>query len=74
MSYPSRGFEIRANVYTPANFNLKQKIPAIIVAHPNGGTKEQVAGLYAQNLAELGYITIAFDAAYQGAYPDLLRT
>ena len=38
-----------------------------MVAHPNGGVKEQVAGLYAQRLAEQGYITTTADAAYQGA-------
>lgn len=35
-----------------------------MVAHPNGGAKEQVAGLYAQRMAENGYITIAADVAY----------
>ena len=61
------GIEVAANVYTPANFDPSKKYSAIVVAHPNGGVKEQVAGLYAQKLAEQGYVTIAFDAAYQGA-------
>ena len=61
------GIEVAANVYTLANFDPSKKYPTIIVAHPNGGVKEQVAGLYAQKLAEQGYLTIAFDAAYQGA-------
>lgn len=65
--YQLKGLTIAANVYTPANFNPSKKYPAIVVAHPNGGVKEQVAGLYAQKLAEQGYITIAADAAYQGA-------
>lgn len=60
------GIEVVANVYTPTNYDPTKSYPAIVVAHPNGGVKEQVAGLYAQNLAEKGYITIAFDAAYQG--------
>jgi uncharacterized protein len=67
VTYQLNGIKIAANVYTPANFNSNKKYPAIIVAHPNGGVKEQTAGLYAQNLAEQGYITIAADAAYQGA-------
>ncbi|WP_425592678.1 alpha/beta hydrolase [Caldimonas thermodepolymerans] len=67
VNYDLNGLDIAANVYTPANYNPEQEYPAIVVAHPNGGVKEQVAGLYAQRLAEQGYITIAMDAAYQGA-------
>ena len=67
VSYKLNGIEIAANVYTPAGYNPSQKYPAIVVAHPNGGVKEQVAGLYAQHLAELGYIAIAADALFQGA-------
>lgn len=67
VNYMLHGVKIAANVYTPANYNPAKKYPAIVVAHSNGGVKEQVAGLYAQRLAELGYITIAADAAYQGA-------
>lgn len=65
--YSLNGVDIAANVYTPANYDSSKKYPAVVVAHPNGGVKEQTAGLYAQRLAEAGYITIAADAAYQGA-------
>ncbi|WP_303691749.1 alpha/beta hydrolase [Megamonas hypermegale] len=65
--YNLNGLKIAANVYTPAGYDVNKKYPVIVVAHPNGGVKEQVAGLYAQRLAQLGYITIAADAAYQGA-------
>jgi len=67
VTYQLNGLTISANIYTPANYDPKKKYPAVVVAHPNGGVKEQVAGLYAQRLAEQGYITIAADAAYQGA-------
>jgi uncharacterized protein len=67
VSYKLNGIDIAANVYTPANFDTSKTYPALVVAHPNGGVKEQVAGLYAQRLAELGYVTIVADAAYQGA-------
>jgi fermentation-respiration switch protein FrsA (DUF1100 family) len=67
VSYKLNGLDIAANVYTPANYDPKKAYPSIVVAHPNGGVKEQVAGLYAQRLAEQGYITITADAAYQGA-------
>jgi fermentation-respiration switch protein FrsA (DUF1100 family) len=67
VNYTINGIPISANVYTPANFNPGKSYATVVVAHPNGGVKEQVAGLYAQRLAEKGYITIAADAAYQGA-------
>lgn len=67
VTYQLNGLDIAANIYTPAGYDPRKKYPAIVIAHPNGGVKEQVAGLYAQRLAELGYITIAADAAYQGA-------
>lgn len=67
ITYKLHGLDIAANVYTPADYDATKSYPAIVVAHPNGGVKEQVAGLYAQRLAENGYITIAADASYQGA-------
>ncbi len=71
--YKLNGLTIAGNVYTPANFDEKKHYPAVVVAHPNGGVKEQVAGLFAQRLAELGYVTIAADAAYQGASEGMPR-
>ncbi len=67
VTYSLNGLDISANVYTPADYDPSGNYPAVVVAHPNGGVKEQVAGLYAQRLAESGYITIAADASYQGA-------
>lgn len=66
VTYKIKEITIVANVYTPANYDFSKKYPAIVIAHPNGGVKEQVAGLYAQRLAEQGYIAITADAAYQG--------
>ena len=67
VSYTLNGLDIAANVYTPAGYEASKTYPVIVIAHPNGGVKEQVAGLYAQRMADQGYITITADAAYQGA-------
>jgi uncharacterized protein len=74
VNYKLNGLDIAANVYTPANYDPRKTYPTLVVAHPNGGVKEQVAGLYAQRLAEQGYITITADAAYQGASGGLPRS
>lgn len=74
VSYKNKNqIDISANIYTPKNFDENKLYPAVVVAHPNGGVKEQTAGLYAQNLAELGYISIVADAAYQGASGGIPR-
>lgn len=73
VTYQLNGLDIAANVYTPAGYDAGKRYAAVVVAHPNGGVKEQVAGLYAQRLAEQGYVTITADAAYQGASAGLPR-
>jgi len=66
VAYKLNGIDIVANVYTPADYDASKQYPAVVVAHPNGGIKEQTAGLYGQRLAEAGYITLVADASYQG--------
>ena len=46
ITYDLNGLKIAANVYTPADYDPAKRYPALVVAHPNGGVKEQVAGLY----------------------------
>lgn len=67
VTYKLNGLDISANVYTPPDYDPTKTYAAVVVAHPNGGVKEQTAGLYAQRLAEQGYVTMAADASYQGA-------
>lgn len=67
ITYLLGNLHIAANIYLPADYDASKSYAALVVAHPNGGVKEQVAGLYSQLLASQGYICLAFDAAYQGA-------
>lgn len=73
VSYTLKNLKIAAAIYTPANYSSKGSYPALVIAHPNGGVKEQVSGLYAQRLAEQGFIVLVADAAYQGASEGLPR-
>lgn len=58
------GITLAADVYIPKN--ATGKLPAIAVSGPFGAVKEQSSGLYAQTLAERGFLTIAFDPSYTG--------
>lgn len=58
------GITLAADMYTPKN--LQGRLPAIAVSGPFGAVKEQVSGLYAQTMAERGFITIAFDPSFTG--------
>lgn len=57
---------IVGNLYLPPNYDASRKYSAIVVAHPWGGVKEQTSGLYAQQLARKGFVTLAFDASHYG--------
>ena len=58
------GITLAADMYTPKD--AESKLPAIAVSGPFGAVKEQSSGLYAQKMAELGFLTIAFDPSYTG--------
>ncbi|MDO4482286.1 MAG: alpha/beta hydrolase [Bacillota bacterium] len=64
------GITLAADMYTPKE--CTGKMPAIAVSGPFGAVKEQCAGLYAQTMAEKGFVTIAFDPSFtgeSGGYP-----
>lgn len=58
------GITLAADLYEPKN--AADKLPAIAVSGPFGAVKEQASGLYAQNMAERGFLTIAFDPSFTG--------
>jgi len=60
------GLTIAADMYVPINIDRSKKYAALIVGTPYGGVKEQGAGIYAQTMAERGFVAIAFDESYNG--------
>ena len=60
------GIAIAADLYMPKNMDMAKKYAAILVGTPYGGVKEQGAGIYAQTMAERGFIAMAFDESFNG--------
>ena len=60
------GITLVGDLYTPKKMKKNEKLPAIAISGPFGAVKEQSSGLYAQTLAERGFITLAFDPSYTG--------
>ena len=65
------GVTLAADMYTP--HGAKGKLPAIAISGPFGAVKEQSSGLYAQQLAERGFLTIAFDPSFTGGSGGMPR-
>ncbi|MFI8527476.1 alpha/beta hydrolase [Promicromonospora sukumoe] len=69
VTFDSAGILLAGHLYLPSPAvpdAASGPLPAIVVGHPGTGVKEQTAGTYAARLAEQGFATLAFDAAYQG--------
>ena len=60
------GIKLVGDLYLPKDMKKSDKLPAIAISGPFGAVKEQASGLYAQTLAEKGFITLAFDPSYTG--------
>ena len=61
------GFQLAGVIYTPIKMKKSDHLPAVVVQGPMGSTKEQTASLYAQLLAEKGFVTMVYDYSYFGS-------
>lgn len=65
VQFNAHGWKVAGLLNIPSDTEGKKK-PAIVCVHPGSSCKDQTAGIYARKLAERGFITLAFDASYQG--------
>ncbi|BBO74233.1 alpha/beta hydrolase [Desulfosarcina widdelii] len=67
VSYPNRyGITVAADMYMPKTIDKSKTYPALLIGTPYGGVKEQGAGIYAQTMAERGFVAMAFDESFNG--------
>ena len=67
VTYSNRlGIQLVADVYIPKGIDRSRRHPALVVGPPFGAVKEQASGLYAQTMAERGFVAVAYDPSYVG--------
>ncbi len=66
ITFPAGHLALAGHLHLPAGLDDGDRAPALVVVHPGGGVKEQTAGLYAREMAEHGFVALAYDAGYQG--------
>lgn len=68
VTYRNLGWDSAADLHLPPDFDQGKTYPAIVSTHPIGSCKEQTSGsVYARQLAQAGFVVLAFDASFQGA-------
>lgn len=66
ISFKNRNIDVVGNIYFPNEFDAKEAYPAIVLATPGSSVKEQVGAIYAEKMAERGFVALTFDPSYQG--------
>lgn len=67
VTFKNRDHDVAGDLHLPAAFDPAGGYAALVCVHPGSGVKEQTVGLYAAQMAGLGYVALAFDASGQGA-------
>ncbi len=66
VSFKNGGIDVAADLRLPDGWSETESYPALVVVTPGSSVKEQAGGIYAQRMAEKGFVTLAFDPSYQG--------
>lgn len=73
VSFKKLDLKMAGLMFLPDNFEKNKKYPALVITHPGGGVKEQTSSLYAYKMSKAGFVTLAYDASYQGESEGMPR-
>ena len=66
VSFRNRNIDVAGNLYVPTDFDETKAYAALVLATPGSSVKEQIGAIYAEKLAERGFVALVFDPSYQG--------